>query len=84
MLLQSVLCVLLSWGVIGSCQTIGYFYQNGQTRVLGSSFGLLGTNATFDYVVSTTNLQLSREHGFLTLLDYRRRHLRSHNGEAID
>lgn len=30
----------------------GYLQINGQTRLLGSSFGILGVNATFDYVVS--------------------------------
>ena len=30
----------------------GYTQINGQTRLLGSSFGVPGTNATFDYVVS--------------------------------
>lgn len=30
----------------------GYYQENGQTKLLGSSFGTLGMNATFDYVVS--------------------------------
>ena len=30
----------------------GYTQLGSQTRLLGSSFGLPGTNATFDYVVS--------------------------------
>lgn len=29
----------------------GFTQQNGRTRLLGSSFGVLGLNATFDYVV---------------------------------
>ena len=29
----------------------GYTQQNGRTRLIGSSFGVLGINATFDYVV---------------------------------
>lgn len=29
----------------------GFTQQNGRTRLVGSSFGVLGINATFDYVV---------------------------------
>ena len=32
----------------------GFTQQNGQERLLGSSFGFPGTDQTFDYVVSTT------------------------------
>ena len=31
----------------------GYTKSNGHTRLLGSSFGVAGVNATFDFVVCT-------------------------------
>ena len=33
------------------CESVGYYKANGQIRLLGSSFGILGINSTFDYVV---------------------------------
>ena len=32
---------------------LGYTQSNGQSRLLGSSFGVPGINTTFDYVVSS-------------------------------
>ena len=49
------LCVSIYSTAAYSFGTYGY---NGQTRLLGSSFGVPGINATFDYVVSAcTNFQ---------------------------
>ena len=42
-----VAVAMLSSGVLGS----GYTQSNGQTKLVGSSFGVLGLNKTFDYVV---------------------------------
>lgn len=45
----------LTWPYWLSCAHAALFgtYQvNGQTRLVGTSFGILGINATFDYVVS--------------------------------
>ena len=34
----------------------GFFQQGGTSKLFGSSFGLLGKDATFDYVVSVSRL----------------------------
>ena len=44
----------------------GSFLSNGQTQLTGSSFGILGNDATFDYVVRVP----------VTLLHRRARHLK--------
>ncbi|KAL8833982.1 MAG: hypothetical protein Q9170_003984 [Blastenia crenularia] len=41
--------VLLALTTLSSSQ--GFTQQGGRTRLLGSSFGILGLNATFDYVI---------------------------------
>ncbi len=43
-----------------------YKQPNGQTKLAGSSFGLLGVNATFDYVVRSLVFDPSRSVGLLT------------------
>ena len=44
--------IFLSALLVHGCEAFpGYTQQNGRTRLLGSSFGVLGVNATFDYVV---------------------------------
>ena len=46
------LCLLwMSLAPLSSCESYGYYRVNGQTRLLGSSFGVLGINSIFDYVV---------------------------------
>lgn len=54
---------LLSLVVIATLSTVhaaipGYTQNGGQTRLLGSSFGVPGINATFDYVVSSTRVPI--------------------------
>lgn len=51
-LLRLLICSYFFPGI--HSELTGYSQINGQTRLLGSSFGILGTNATFDYVVSVT------------------------------
>lgn len=43
-----------------------YTLPNGQTKLVGSSFGLLGVDATFDYVVRNPILDSSQPGGLLT------------------
>ncbi|MCJ1449298.1 MAG: hypothetical protein MMC23_009818 [Stictis urceolatum] len=44
--------IFLSALLVHGCEAFpGYTQQNGRTRLLGSSFGVLGVNATFDYVI---------------------------------
>ena len=43
-----------------------YKLPNGQTKLAGSSFGLLGVDATFDYVVRNPMLDSSQPGGLLT------------------
>lgn len=38
-------------GVLGQGHPQGYSQQNGRTRLDGSSFGVLGINKTFDYII---------------------------------
>ncbi|KAM0796604.1 glucose-methanol-choline oxidoreductase [Usnea florida] len=41
----------MSLASLSACESYGYYRVDGQTRLLGSSFGVLGINSTFDYVV---------------------------------
>ena len=43
-----------------------YTLPNGQTKLAGSSFGLLGVDATFDYVVRNPIVDSSQRGGLLT------------------
>jgi hypothetical protein len=42
---------LILQGILAQGNEPGYAVLNGATRLEGSSFGLLGINKTFDYVV---------------------------------
>lgn len=55
--------------------------QNGRTRILGSSFGILGINATFDYVVCRSYLAVALR--IDANLDYWRRHGRPHSRTTL-
>jgi len=48
-ILSSVLTLLLTFPFV--CANWGYFQSNGETKLLGTSFGAIGTNATYDYVI---------------------------------
>ena len=39
----------------------GFTKTNGRTKLLGSSFGVLGVNRSFDYVVSNKNLSILKD-----------------------
>ena len=54
LLFSSLLTGFLGAALVATQVTIPSYRQvGGQTRLLGSSFGVPGTNATFDYVVRT-------------------------------
>ncbi|KAL6719080.1 hypothetical protein ACLMJK_003315 [Lecanora helva] len=42
---------IASFVTLSFCASYDYFQASGQNRLIGSSFGILGINATFDYVV---------------------------------
>ena len=64
LLLACSACVPTTWSAPGFTQ------QNGRTRLIGSLFGVLGINATFDYVVCDFLLITSHPFPVTRLLRY--------------
>ena len=48
--MSGFLLTIVAFASAALSQNFGYT-QQGQTRLIGSSFGVIGRNATFDYVV---------------------------------
>lgn len=52
LLLAGVLAAWASFDTAHAATSFGSWRINGERKLLGSSFGLIGVNATYDYVVS--------------------------------
>jgi hypothetical protein len=50
------LVLVLSISRIAFSFNLGYEQSNGRTRLFGTSFGIFGQNAKFDYIVSASVL----------------------------
>ena len=56
---QRVCLLWLGLAPLSSSESFGYYKVDGRTRLLGSSFGVLGINSTFDYVVHPATMSSS-------------------------
>jgi len=78
-MLSWVTVPLGAWAIV----PFGFFQQSGHTKLLGTSFGILGQNAAYDYVVCLSTCVHAHSYTDLLHVDCWRRHIRLDSCETF-